>query len=149
MPKLPLLLTEVGRIVRFGGVGILATLVYMAATFVAVEWVGVAAVMASLLGQLASTAVSYFGHLYYSFGVAADHRSYLWRFLAVAVVTFSLNGFVTYLLTDIIGVSYRASVVVVAILIPLANYLCNRFWVFRSGLRALGFKKTSSHEPSA
>lgn len=135
LPKLSLLLTEIGRIARFGIVGIVATFVYVAATFVAVELLELAAVSASIVGQLTSTAVSYFGHALYSFRVHTDHRTYLWRFLVVAAVTFGLNGFVTYALTEIGGVSYRVSVIVVAILIPLTNYACNRFWVFRSGLQ--------------
>ena len=146
MPKLPLLLTEIGRLARFGIVGVLATLVYMTATTVAVEVFGFAAVSASILGQLTAATVSYLGHLYYSFGVASDHRTYLWRFLAVALVTFSMNGSVTHLLTEVIGVSYRVSVIVVAILIPLTNYLCNRFWVFRSGLR-MDRSRTAPKEP--
>jgi putative flippase GtrA len=131
------LTTESARLARFGLVGVLATLVYAAATFVAVEFLVLAAVSASILGQLTSTAVSYFGHLFYSFGVESDHRTYLWRFLVVGVVTFALNGLVTHLLTDVLGINYRVSIVVVAILIPLTNYACNRYWVFRSGIQAL------------
>jgi putative flippase GtrA len=134
VPRVSLLLTEIGRLVRFGLVGALATLVYMAATFAAVNFLLLPAVGASILGQLTSASVSYFGHLFFSFGVESDHRTYLWRFFAVAVLTFSLNGLITHLLTGVIGVDYRVSILVMAVVIPATNYLCNRFWVFRSGL---------------
>jgi putative flippase GtrA len=132
--KLSLLSVEFSRIARFGLVGVLAALVYMMATTIAVEFLGFAAVGASIFGQLASASVSYVGHSFYSFGVESNHRAYLWRFIAVAVITFSLNGLVTHLLTDLLDVSYRVSIIVVVILIPITNYACNRFWVFRSGL---------------
>lgn len=136
MLKFSFLSVEFSRIARFGVVGVLATLVYMTVTFIAVELFGLAAVAASIIGQCTSTLVSYLGHAFYSFGVETDHRTYLWRFLAVAAITFALNGLVTYLLTDVVGVSYRVSIICVSVLIPLTNYICNRFWVFRSGLEA-------------
>lgn len=143
LPKLSALLIELGRIARFGIVGVVVTLVYVATTFIAVEFMGLAAVSASMVGQVASTSVSYFGHASFSFGVEADHRMYLWRFLIVAAVTFGLNVLVTYLFTDVMDLNYQISIAFIAILIPLTNYFCNRFWVFRSGVDALATRPSN------
>jgi putative flippase GtrA len=122
--------------VRFGIVGITATLVYAAATFLAVELLALGPVPASVLGHLTAMGVSYLGHSMFSFAVKTDHRVCLWRFLVIAVLTFSMNVTVTWFLTKVLGVHYQISVGIVGVLIPLTNYFCNRFWVFLPGLRA-------------
>src|SRR5688572_20981874 len=125
-----------GRIFRFGIVGIAATAVYAVTTLLAVEIAGLRPVLASIVGQVAAAGVSYFGHAIYSFTVELDHRTYLWRFLIIAALTFGMNVLVTWLLTDVVEMSYRTVLVIVTIMIPVTNYLCNRFWVFLPGLKS-------------
>lgn len=136
MPTISKLITEFARLVRFGIVGVTATLVYTATTFAAVGLLGLAPVRASILGQIAAMGISYFGHSLFSFAVKTDHRTYLWRFLVIAALTFSMNGSVMWFLIHVLGLHYGISVGIVGVLIPLANYVCNRFWVFLPGLRA-------------
>jgi putative flippase GtrA len=131
------LTAEVARIIRFGIVGIAATLVYAGVTYLVVETGVAKPIMASVIGQLTAGFISYFGHLRFSFAVDPDHKSFVWRFLVIAAVTFAMNIGVTFLLTEVLGLSYRVSIVVVTVLIPITNYLCNRFWVFHSGLKSL------------
>jgi putative flippase GtrA len=69
----------------------------------------------------------------FSFAVKTDHRSYLWRFLVIAALTFAMNAVVTYLL-DFLLVQNQISIAIVTTLIPLTNYFCNRFWVLSPGL---------------
>jgi putative flippase GtrA len=137
MPRIADLVAELCRFVRFGMVGILATLVYAWMTFLGVEFLGLTAVRASIIGQVLSMAVSYLGHSMFSFGVVTDHRVYLWRFLVIAVLTFGMNGVVTWALTNAMGFDYRIVVVIVGVLIPVTNYVCNRFWVFLPGINSL------------
>lgn len=124
------LLVEGRRIIRFGIVGIVSTAVHAGTALFAVEIIGLHPVFASIIGQAVAGVVSYFGHALYSFTVKLDHRTYLWRFLVIGVFTFGLNAFVTWLLTDIIMISYRVAIILVTILVPVVNYLCNRYWVF-------------------
>jgi putative flippase GtrA len=130
------LLSELARVVRFGIIGIAATFVYAATSLLSVELLALSPLHASILGQLTATGVSYFGHSMFSFAVKKDHRTYFWRFLVIAALTFSMNGAVVWLLSDLLGIHYQISIVVVGALIPLTNYFCNRFWVFLPGLRA-------------
>ncbi len=126
---------ELGRIIRFGFVGIAATVVYVGSSFAGIEVFGVPPVAASVLGQVLSTFVSYFGHAVFSFRVEPSHQLYLMRFLLISVLTFALNIIVTWLIADALGLSPRIAIAVVTVLIPIANYLANRFWVFLPGLR--------------
>ena len=125
---------ETRRIARFGVVGILATFVYLSATFIAVEVFGFSAIPASVIGQAMSVGISYFGHSMFSFQVATDHRVFLWRFIMIAIVAFAMNIAVIWGLTERLGFSYQISMMIVTILVPTMTYLCNRFWVFLPGL---------------
>jgi putative flippase GtrA len=126
--------TEGGRIIRFGLVGVCATLVYILVSIIANENLRIAPVPTSILAQASSFAVSYFGHTVYSFRVKSDHSLFLWRFALITGLTFVLATSMTWLIADVGRLSPRIAVAVVAVLIPLVSYLCNRFWVFAPGL---------------
>jgi putative flippase GtrA len=128
------LLLEIGRLIRFGIVGIVVTLVYGFVTFALVSSSLANAVSATVIGHITAGLVSYFGHLRFSFAVNPEHRTFLWRFLVIAAAMFAVNIAITWLFTSVLGVSYVISIATVAILIPLMNYLCNRLWVFSPGL---------------
>jgi putative flippase GtrA len=125
---------EGGRIFRFSLIGICATFVYILVSILANEILRITAVPASILAQLASFVVSYFGHSVYSFRVKADHSVFLWRFALITSLTFVLATSATWLVADVGRLSPRVAIAVVAVLIPLVSYLCNRFWVFAPGL---------------
>lgn len=125
---------EFGRFIRFGIIGVLASLMYAGVTFFIVEMGVGNPIMATIVGQLCAALISYFGHQRYSFAVASTHKIFAWRFLVVFGLTFAMNVGVTWLLTENFGISHRVTIVVVTVLIPVTNYFCNRFWVFRSGL---------------
>jgi putative flippase GtrA len=115
-------------------VGIAATLVYAVVSAVGNETFAIMQVLASIIGQVASADVSYFGHFLFSFRVKANHQAYLCRFLIIAAITFALNSAVTWLIADVLKLSPRIAIATVTVLIPIVNYVCNRFWVFMPGL---------------
>jgi putative flippase GtrA len=126
---------EAGRIVRFGIIGIAATLIYVVAAFLAVEFGHLSPIAGAIIGQATSSLVSYFGHAYYSFVVTSGgYRTFLWRFLVISVLSFGINIATTWLLTFAMALSHRIAIMVVAILIAVTNYLCNRYWVFLPGI---------------
>lgn len=138
---------EIGRLVRFGITGVVATIVYAAVTLILSEVCRVGAVTASVIGYFASAGISYYGHMRFSFDVGPDHKTYLWRFLTTSALSFALNIFVTWATTHVFGYSARVSVVLVSILVPATNYVCNRFWVFRPGLKP-SLKLIANEDPA-
>lgn len=124
---------ELSRLLRFGAVGIFATIVYPVVTLGVVS-IGANAILATSIGHIAAGVVSYLGHLRYSFRVAPDHGFYLRRFFVAAAAMFAGNLAITWLFISVLGLSSVVSVAVVGVLIPIVNYLCSRFWVFRPGL---------------
>src|SRR5262245_51873051 len=69
-------LVEVGRVFRFGLVGILATAVFAITTLTAVELFHASPLMSGIIGQAASTIISYAGHRRFSFRVRGAHSTY-------------------------------------------------------------------------
>jgi len=130
-------LIELGRIIRFGIVGIAATVIYAVVSAAGNQALAITPVFASIIGQVTSAGVSYFGHLLFSFQVKANHQSYLWRFVIIAAVTFALNCGVTWLIADVLKLAPRIAIATVTVLIPVVNYIANRFWVFMPGLLAV------------
>lgn len=133
--KLP---DEFARLVRFGVVGMVATIVYFSSSIAMVEVVGLPPVAASVVGQLCAIGISYFGHAAFSFRVEQDHNRHAWRFLVTSAGTFGVNILVTWLLTNVMHLPYLIAFSVIVVLIPSINYTCNRFWVFKGGLDTRG-----------
>jgi putative flippase GtrA len=128
---------EFARIVRFGIVGTLAAVLYAAVTTSIVELRIANPIVATIVGHFCAAVVSYFGHLRFSFAVNPDHQIFLWRFLVVAAAAFAMNIGVSWLFTMTLGLPYFVAVVTVAVLVPITNYVCNRYWVFLPGLKEL------------
>lgn len=131
---IPNFLVEAGRILRFGLVGTCVTLVYLLVSIVANEVFGISPVFAAIIGQAAAIGVSYIGHSSFSFRVATNHGVFLWRYLVIVALLLAIAVGVTWLITNVERLSPRIATVTVAILIPIINYLFNRFWVFSPGL---------------
>lgn len=129
------LMTELGRIVRFGMTGTTAALAYSVITFTITRTGASNIIVATIIGFFAAATISYFGHLYFSFRVEPDHRIFLWRFLLTALVTFAMTIGCTWLVTSVWGYPDRAAIAAVTILIPAVSYTCGRFWIFLPGLK--------------
>jgi putative flippase GtrA len=125
---------EIGRMLRFGGVGILATATYGATAFAMVEFVHLPAVAGAAVACVAASMVSYFGHQRFSFRVDPDHRLYVWRFVLTVLALTGLNLGLTWLLANLFAVPYRATLMIVTVLFPVMTYFIGRYWIFLPGL---------------
>ena len=127
---------ELARLIRFGSVGILATASYGVVTIVMMQAGVGGPLFAAIIGNIAAVAVSYFGHLYYSFQVEARHSIFLWRFVVIAVVTFGVNLLCTWFVVERLHWSQLVAVMLMVLLLPGISYLGSRLWVFLPGLRS-------------
>lgn len=128
--------TELRRLGRFGIVGAGATATHMASALLCVELLAFSPELATTLGMTAAMAVSYYGHQTYTFGVRPHHRVYLPRFVVATAAAYVLNVGLVALNTRVLHLPYQVGLAVVALAIPLSNYLFNRLWVFERGLAA-------------
>jgi putative flippase GtrA len=121
---------EFWRLTRFSIVGAVATGVYIVAAMIAVEVGGVAPVIGATIGYCASFLVSYIGHLRFTFAAPGRYRHYFLKFSVGSAASFCLSTTVVWVCTAILKIDYKLTLIGIGFIIPLCNYLINRFWVF-------------------
>jgi putative flippase GtrA len=124
------LVDELWRLVRFSAVGGLATVVHIGVAMVAVAAAGANPTVGSMVGFGAAFLVSYFGHFRFTFAAPGRHRDYLLKFAASSLASFFLSTGAVWVATAILRIDYKPALIALAIIVPLCNYLVNRFWVF-------------------
>ena len=110
--------------------GVLATGVYIIAATIAVEAGGVAPIVGATVGYCASFLVSYIGHLRFTFAVPGRYRDYFLKAVVGSAAAFLVSTMVMWMATKILRIDYRVALLAVAVIVPICNYLVNRFWVF-------------------
>jgi len=138
---------EFGRLFRFGLTGTVATLAYAGSTIALVRYDLLGPVSATIVGYLVGAIISYLGHLHFSFRVEPDHRTFVWRFVVTAAITFPVTIIVTYLVADLLHWPYQIAIAIVTVLNPAIGYLCFRFWVFFPGLNGRPHRMQSPGRP--
>jgi putative flippase GtrA len=121
---------EFWRLARFSTVGAVATVVHIGVAMLAVAAVGVNPTFGAAIGFVAAFAVSYVGHFRFSFAVPGRYRDYILKFAVSSLASFLLSTTAVWVATAILGIDYKPALVALAIIVPVCNYLMNRFWVF-------------------
>ena len=120
------------QMLRFGAVGIGATLTHLATAWATHHGLGLSAFAANLAGFLVAFCVSYFGHFYWSFRLKEGHGRSLGRFLVVAVTGYALSNVVVWLVVHRWGQSFDLALLGILMVVPTTSYVLSRLWAFRS-----------------
>lgn len=115
---------------RFGVVGIGVSAAYVVVAL-AGERSGLSAQQANFVGVIASTLISFLGHLFYSFRKGGITKSYTLRFLVLSLAVYALSRAGTSLGVSYLGWPYWIVVLSIAATMPLFTWTAGRFWVFR------------------
>jgi putative flippase GtrA len=83
-----------------------------------------------MIGFVAAFMVSYFGHFRFTFAASGRYRDYLLKFAVSSLASFLLSTAAVWVATAILGIDYKPALIALGIIVPLCNYLMNRFWVF-------------------
>lgn len=118
-----------GQLIRFGGVGGIATLAHVLVALVAGAVLGLQPQGANLAGFLASVLLSYFGHARFTFSRRASVPQFL-RFAVLAILALAISSATVALGTTVLGLGLPAVMAAVALVVPTASYLAMRLWVF-------------------
>jgi len=122
---------ELGAIVRFGLVGIAATLVYLLVSLVLLD-LGVAPRATNLAAFAAGTVASYFGHYFFTYRADDSHLKLGGRFAAVtaglALLCVALHQAALWL-----GAGPRGAALFVTLAYPPLSFALNHFWAFARG----------------
>ena len=122
---------ELGAIVRFGLVGIAATLVYLLVSLVLLD-LEIAPRPTNLVAFAAGTIASYLGHYFFTYRADDSHLKLGGRFAAVtaglALLCVALHQLALWL-----GAGPRGAALVVTLAYPPLSFALNHFWAFARG----------------
>jgi putative flippase GtrA len=124
---------EKGRLLKFGSVGIVATLVHYSVATGFAELGGRTMVTANLLGWLVGLVVSWYGHRHFTFSKAEFGHASPLMFTAIAVFAIGISSGVAYVMHLLAAPAYIGLIFAIGI-IPVITFLGHRFVVFRRKL---------------
>ncbi len=119
-----------GQLIRFGLVGGVATLTYIASQAILIRWLGLHILVGTSMSLLISVTVSYLGHHRFTFNAVGDHRSFASRFVIVTAVLIIASNALAYLCSELLPVDDFVASLSVTPFYPIASYILNKYWVF-------------------
>lgn len=119
------------QLIRFGGVGGLATLTHVIVALAAQHWLPVSVQQANLLGFLAAVALSYVGHARFTFRAPVGSAAQVRRFAFLSLLGLATSSGTVWLVDTVLGLGFKLAMAIVAVLVPAATFLAMRLWVFR------------------
>jgi len=119
-----------GSFLRYGVVGGLGTLLHLGLLALAVERWAWSPLAATSLGFCAALAVSYGLNRRWTFESQRAHAQGAWRYAAVSVLGLGVNAGLMTLLVQWLGFWYFGAQLAVIFVVPLLNYVLNRYWTF-------------------
>lgn len=125
------------QLVRFGGVGALATLAHVMVALAVQAALSVTPQQANLAGFAAAIVLSYAGHARVTFGAPLRSGPQLLRFGLLSLVGLATSGLTVHAATEVLGLGFGAAMLAVGLIVPGVSFLVMRFWVF-SGRNAGG-----------
>jgi putative flippase GtrA len=119
-----------GQLLRFAGVGGLATLVHVATAIAAQATLPVTAQQANFTGFCAAVTLSYLGHARFTFGVQVRSGWQVLRFVVLTLLGLLASSGTVWVITDQLGLGFAVAMMGVAVVVPLISFFAMRFWVF-------------------
>ena len=118
------------RIMRFGIVGVAATLTHALVLWLAVEFGGIRPTFATLLGFFTAFCVSYLGHYHFTFRSSEPHARALPAFAFAAGTGATLNALIFSVMTDVFSAPYWYAFAVTVVMVPPVVYILSRSLAF-------------------
>jgi putative flippase GtrA len=122
---------HVFQVMKFGVVGVFATLTHYFSALFILEVVGQGVYVANLIGYCTAIFVSYFGHAVFTFKAQLGGKGFL-RFTIFSVLTFIGGQVVLFVLKDLLHTSDRWALAFTVVAIPVVSFFVNKFLVFKS-----------------
>jgi putative flippase GtrA len=117
------------QLARFGLVGVTAMAVHWIVVWLLVP-LGIAPLLANLIGFATAFNVSYLGHRNWTFASDRAHGTTFWRFLTVALSSFAINEALYFVLLKFLD--YRIALIIVLVAVAALTFVASKLWAFRS-----------------
>ena len=123
---------QFAQIVRFGVVGLCATVLYVTlAFFFATTFSRWPSAFSAFAAYVVAGLFSYLAHKLFTFASDGDHAREAPRFVAVSAAGFGLAALLPLVLHDVMGLSLAIPVLLTAVIVPVMNFVALRWFVFR------------------
>ncbi len=117
--------------VRYGIVGVAASAIHFAISYISNNEFLLNPYLSHLLGFVFGLITAYTGHYYYSFKDNEKHSSRFPKFFVTALTALILHQGGVYVLVSIFNLNYSTQVLPLLILsVPMITFLMSKFWVF-------------------
>ena len=121
-----------GLMIRYGLVGVLASVVHASISLALHKWLAIEPFTAHACGFFGGLFTAYFGHYHYSFKDDGDHKSRFPKFTITALTGFALHQGGVLLLVDHYQFDYSTlALPILMVSVPVVTFLMSKFWVFR------------------
>ncbi|WP_226000497.1 GtrA family protein [Paenibacillus sp. BJ-4] len=118
-------------IIKYSIVGLLGTGIHVGVLVLLVELFKVPAVTATTIGFVVTLLVSYVLNRNWTFEPTGEgSRTQFLKYLLVCSCGLLLNAALMYVTIHWIGWSYLIGEVLTTIIVPIHNYIWNRYWIF-------------------
>lgn len=118
------------QILRFGVIGIAATLVHYSTALVLNEGMEISPFWSNFSAFLTAWPVSYFGNFFWTFETGTKHHKSMPRFGITAVSGLFLSQLIVWIGTGVMAYSLRWALVPALIIVPGMSFIVSRYWVF-------------------
>jgi dolichol-phosphate mannosyltransferase len=111
-----------------GGLGFLINL---GITYALTEFMGIWYMVSYTAGAIVNVAFNFLFHLKVTFKRKGYLRRRFAYFLIATAVVFCISWISVFAATEVFGLHYLVSIVLVTAAVSLINFLLNKFWVFK------------------
>lgn len=126
------------RVLKFGVVGLFATLTYYLSAIALREVLyGFSILVTNLIAYGIAMIVSYSGHYFWTYKAQSDHGVTIVKYVISALFGSALNSVIVYFCMRS-SMQYKSAMVVAIILVPAVAYVINKKWVFRADGKSPG-----------
>ncbi|WHY76790.1 GtrA family protein [Neobacillus sp. WH10] len=127
------------KVIFYGFVGIIGTIVHFFTLVILVELFGVNPILSSIIGFILTVILSFVLNRKYTFKANSKNQKYLLiKYVIVSINGLMLNSLIMYFTVDILSIHYSFGQMIVVICIPIINFLLNNFWTFKEQTSNLG-----------
>ena len=122
--------STLAQVVRFGLVGVVATIVHSAIFLGLATSCATNALIANLLAFSVAVCVSYFGHSCWTFRYVRESRSVFYRFAVTSLIGLALNSAVVLVVVEWCRQPEVYAVPFMVLLVPAVVFTISKKWVF-------------------
>jgi putative flippase GtrA len=131
-PSVQRLASEGAITLRFGIIGIAATITHAGVVTLLIETTALDPRFSNAIAFCIAFIVSFNGHFHWTFPKAAPARQALWRFLVIALLGFGINTLLLSVLLKKAVMAETIAALISILAIPATTFLAARLWGFRS-----------------